>query len=319
MKQSIKTSWFWLPAGMRIGACSMAVTASLAFAQPDKPPQTEPLSFSGTAALGAEYNSNLSVSQLESSSGQSDEAGTLDLNVNARWHPNDKFNAEGAYSLTSSRYQDVDSYDMDLHILSADVSYDFTLVTLGTNYYYALAYLGGNSFLTLDQYSVYAGKLLGKQWYLRGAVNSTTKKFDVFTTRNADNDGYSLGLYRFFNDGRSSLNFGYTYEDEDTIDPSYRYTADSLRFRFNQRFMFMNHESKLQVGYRWQDRSYLFDTPSINAPRDDSQQVAEAKLEVSMTKQLSVIGHYEHGDYSSRLPSANFTENLVSLAMQLSF
>lgn len=279
----------------------------------------EPLSLSGNVAMGAEYNSNLSVTELESSSGQSDVAGTVDANANVSWEPNDRFAAEGGYSYSASRYQDIDTYDLDLHLLFADLSYDFTALTLGTNYYFADADLGSDSFLTLNQYSLYAGKLFSDQWYLRGALNFTDKDFDTFNGRDADNEGYSVELYRFFNDGRTSVSGGYTYEEEATRDLSFLYAADTLRLRLNHRFSVASRDARFQLGYRLQDREYDYITPSIGVPRDDGAQVIDARLEMDVAKNLAVIGRVEHGNHESRLPSADFNDNRMSLALQLSF
>lgn len=298
--------------------CALIVPVAQA-QEPAQQEQNQPLDFSGAVVIGAEHNNNLSVAELESASGRSDTAATLDANIDMSWQPDDRFAAAAGYSYSASRYQDLDSYDLDMHLLYADVSYDFDLVTLGGNYYYADADLGSDRFLELNQYSLYAGKLFGEKWYLRGAMNFTEKEFYVFDARNADNDGFGVDVYHFFNAGRSNVTLGYAYEDEDTRGPSFSYTADTLRLRLNHRFMLAERESRLQLGYRWQDRDYANITQSINAPRDDSQQVADVRLEVPMMEHVAVVGRWEHGNYQSRLASADFTDNRISLAVQLSF
>ncbi len=298
----------------------LAIAAPFVLAQePGQREQTEPFEISGAVAVGAEHNNNLSVAELESASGSSDTAATVDANIDLNWEPDERTAFATGYSFSGSRYQDIDSYDLDLHLLYADLSHDFDLVTLGANYYFADADLGGDSFLALNQYSFYAGKLFNDQWYLRGALNFTDKEFDAFSTRDADNDGFGVDLYRFFNEGRSNVVLGYVYEEEDTRSPFFRYSADTLRLRLNHRFTLADHESRLQLGYRWQDRAYDVATPGIGVPRDDNQRVTEAQFEVEMTDNLALTAGWEHGDYRSRLASADFTANRVSLALRLSF
>jgi hypothetical protein len=275
--------------------------------------------FSGGITLGAEHNNNLSVSQLESASGQSDTAATMDANLDMSWQPVARLNAEVGYSYTGSRYQEIDSFDLDMHLLYTDLSYDFSVLTLGANYYYADADLGGDNFLELNQYSLYAGRLFGADWYLRGALNFSRKEFASFGARDADNNGFSVDLYRFFNQGRSSVTLGYAYEDEDTSGPSFVYAADTLRLRLNHRFMLATKEARLQVGYRFHDRDYVNITPIINVPRDDSQRVADARLEVDLAEHVALIARWENGDYESRLPSADFSDNRILLGVRVSF
>ena len=299
-------------------ALALALPAASAWSQGESSSKT--LTFSGSVALGAEHNSNLSVSQLESASGKSDIATTLDGNIDMNWRPTARVNGTAGYSYSGSRYRDIESFDLDMHLLFADLSYDFKLLTIGANYYFADANLGGDDFLHLNQYSVYAGKLFGAQkWYIRGALTSNRKTFTTFITRDADNAGASLDLYRFFNMGRSSLSLGYAYEDEDTRGAAFDYAADTLRLRLSHRFRMFARSATLRLGYRWQDRAYASDTPSIGRPRDDSQQVADARLELTLREHLNLIARWENGDYSSYLPSADFNDSRFGLALELFF
>lgn len=302
---------------LRVSMLSLAMTATLSQAQTTE--TEEELQFSGSVAIGAEHNDNLSVTQLEVASGQADTALTTDASISLLWKPVKKLTAETGYSYTMSRYQELDNYDLDMHLLFADLSYEFELFTLGTNYYFADADLGGDSFLKLDQYSVYAGKLIGDAWYLRGAVNFSEKTFNGFTSRDADNDGFSMDAYHFFNQGRSSVSVGYAYEDENTRGAAFAYAANTLRLKLNHSFMLGSREAELQLGYRRQDRSYDNITPSINAERDDTQNVIDARLEIPVVDKLALLTRWEHGDYSSNLPSADYKDNRISLALEYSF
>lgn len=319
MSNSKSTGSALHPTRSLLGLSLLSLAMAAPFAQAQPATAQEDLTVSGSVAVGAEHNDNLSVSQLESASGRSDSALTTDASVNLLWKPADKLTAETGYSYTMSRYQELESYDLDMHLLFADVSYEFKPVTLGGNYYFADADLGRESFLSLNQYSLYAGKLLGEAWYLRGALNFSEKDFDLFTTRDADNDGFSVDAYHFFNQGRSSVSVSYAYEDENTRDAAFAYTANTLRLRLNHSVMLGTREAKLQLGYRLQDRNYDAITPSINAVRDDTQNVVDAKVEVPIVEQLALLARWEHGDYSSKLPSADYTDNRISLALEYTF
>ncbi|HEY0962519.1 MAG TPA: hypothetical protein VGE69_09185, partial [Pseudomonadales bacterium] len=166
-----------------------ALAAPLFAATPEPVPQQqqdEALDFSGSVAAGIEYNDNLTVTELETAAGTGDTAATLEANADVSWQAGANTAVAAGYSFSGSRYQDVDAFDLDLHLVYADLSHDFALLTLGTNYYFADARLGGDSFLELNQYSLYAGKLFADTWYLRGALNFTDKQFDVFDVRDAD-------------------------------------------------------------------------------------------------------------------------------------
>lgn len=301
-----------------IAALALAIGAALS-AHGLSAQTGEPLTLSGSVELGAEHNSNVSVSELESATGESDVAATLDAGFDASWQATERLSVDAGYSYSGRRYDEFDAFDLDLHLLYGDLSYDFDLFSLGTNYYYADARLGGDDFLTLKQYSVYAGKLFADQWYLRGALNFADKSFNNFAARDADSEGVSLDAFWFFNQGRSTLVFGYAFDDEDARVNAFSYRANTMRVRYTNRFNVIGKDAQLQLGVRVQDRDYRGITPEINARRDDRQYTTEARVEVSLNSYLSVSTQFERAAFRSNLASADYTENRVSASLKLAF
>jgi hypothetical protein len=301
-----------------VAALALAIGAALAghslWAQ-----SGEQLSLSGSVELGAEHNSNVSITELESATGEADTAAILDAGFDASWQATDRLTVDAGYSYSGRRYEEFEDFDLDLHLLYTDLSYDFDLFSVGTNYYFADAQLGGDDFLTLKQYSVYAGKLLADQWYLRGALNFSDKSFNNFAQRDADSEGLSLDAFWFFNQGRSTLVFGYAFDNEDARVNAFSYQANTMRIRFTNRFNVIGKDAQLQLGVRVQDRDYRGITPEINARRDDRQYTTEARFEVSLNKYLSVATQFERGAFRSNLASADYTENRVSASLKLAF
>lgn len=278
-----------------------------------------PFTFSGSLQAGTEYNSNVSVSELESASGESDMAAALDASVDMNWKASERVSVDAGYSLTSRQYDDFDDFDLDMHLLYGDLSYQLDQVTLGTNYYFADAQLGGDDFLTLKQSSLYAGRLFDERFYLRGALNVADKDFDGFEGRDADTQGVSLDAFWFFNQGMSTWVLGYSFDDEDARTPAFAYEADTVRTRYTHRFVWNGRESSVQLGGRAQLRDYIGITPAIGAPRDDKQYVLDARIEVKLMPWLAVIGELERGDYHSRLATADYRENRIGAGFELSF
>lgn len=299
-------------AGLLLFAAGIASGATLA-------QSNEEFTVSGSLEAGAEYNSNVSVSELESATGESDSAGKLDVGVDANWQASDRVSVDTGYSYSGQRYQDFDAFDLDLHLLYGDISYELDAFSLGSNYYYADANLGGDDFLTLKQYSVYAGKLFAEQWFLRGALNFADKSFNDFTQRDADTEGLSLDAFWFFNQGRSNIVFGYAFDEEDTRDRAFSYDADTVRVRYTHRFTLAGNNTEVRLGTRLQDRSYQAVTPGLGARRDDRQHISDARLQMSLSENLAAAVQLERGDYQSNLNSADYTENRASVTLRLTF
>lgn len=267
----------------------------------------------------SEHNSNVSVSELEQATGESDRALVLDFAVDAHWKPKTAMSVDFGYNYSDRRYREFSEFDLAMHLLYGDVSYDFSHYTVGANYYFADAELGGEGFMKLHQRSLYAARLFADAWYVRAAVTQSEKIFATLGERNADTLGYSIDAFYFFNEGRSFFLIGANYDDEDARDDAFSYQGNSLRLRYSHRFNLWRRDARIQLGYRWQDRDYQGITPAIEQRRDDRHQVLEARLEVPVLDKLSVISLVERGDYRSNLDSADYDETRVSLGLRFSF
>lgn len=274
---------------------------------------------SGALELGGEYNSNVSITELEEATGASDNAWNVDGNLDMNWQASDRLTVDAGVSHTASRYSEFDDFDLMLNLLHGDVAYQFDAFLLGSSVFQADARLGGDDFLTLQQASLYAGKLLGDQFFLRGSLQSTDKDFDTLDGRDADNTGVRFDGFWFFNDGTSSLSLGYSREDEEARLSRFAYEANVIRTNYSHRMPIGGLEGRLQLGLRFQDRSYEGVTPEISAPRNDDQLVADARFDLSFNDHLGVFTRLEHGDYQSNLPSADYKESRAMLGVRLSF
>jgi opacity protein-like surface antigen len=300
-------------------ACAMILLASASWTNTAQAQDTDTFSISGSVSGGVEYNSNVSIAELESATGESDTAAIAEAALDLNWRPAERLSIDTGYSYSGSRYRDIDAFDLDLHLLYADVSYEFDSFSLGSNYYYADANLGGDDFLTLKQSSLYAGKLFSDQLYLRGALNFADKSFDNFPERNADSEGVSMDLFWFFNEGRSTLVLGYAHDDEDARDRAFSYTGNTLRLRYSNRFSVNGRNAEFQLGVRAQDRDYRGINPEIGVRRDDRQYLGDARLEVSLTSYLAIAAKLERADFRSNLASADYAENRASVSLKLAF
>lgn len=268
---------------------------------------------------GAEYDSNLSVIELDQSSSEGDWAYLLNANISSQWQATNQFKLKTGVSYNSKTYQDYSEFDLTIQQAFVDASYKFQPVTLGYSYRYADAELDGQDFLTLQQQSLYASRLIDQKIFLRAAINNQDKNFPVSNSRNADNQSLAGDAFFFFNQGKSFLTFGLSGETENARTNEFDYDGINIRTSVSHQFQYWNKTHRLQLGWRLDNRNYSAITPAIEKKRRDERRITSLEWQIETNKWLSLIGKIEAGDYDSNLSSANYSETITSLALKASF
>lgn len=273
---------------------------------------------------GTEYDSNLSVVELDQYSTQSDWAALLNARLNGRWKASDKLDLKAGYYYLTKTYQDNQSFDLAIQQMFADASYNFDLFTLGASYHNANADLAERDFLQLQQTTFYASRLFNQRIFVRAAANYQDKDFPGNAERNARNTGVAGDVFIFFQQGNTFLAAGFTSEEEDAAQNQFNYDAISLRASVNHKFPAWGKASKVQLGMRYHDRDYSADMiptddNQAGSLRSDNHQVANIEWEIHLTPQLTATSKLERGNYESNFAAADYSETLASVTFAVTF
>lgn len=268
---------------------------------------------------GTEYDSNLSVAELDQFSRQSDWAALLNARLNGRWEATDRLELKTGYSYLSKTYQDNKNFDLAIQQLFADVNYQFDWAKLGASIHHADAELADKDLLTLQQTSVYASRLFNQRVFMRGAVNFQDKDFPGNGERNARNTGFAGDVFVFFNQGATFIATGVTQEQEDASQASFDYDATSLRASINHKFSIWDKNSKIQLGTRYHARDYSDITSAVDSRRADTHRVTNIEWEINLTENLIATSKIERGNYESNFAAADYSETLGSITFALTF
>lgn len=268
---------------------------------------------------GAEYDSNLAVVELDQYSSAGDWALLANARVNAQWQATPKAIFKAGASYSSKTYQDMSAFDLGIQQVFADASYELPLFKLGLSYHQADAALDGTDFLTLRQHSVYLSRLFNQRTFVRGAVNYQDKDFPTSAERNAHNLGMAGDVFVFFNQGTTFVAFGLNHEQENARSDPFDLTATSVKTSINHQFPAWGKKTKLQLGWRYEQRDYSAITPALEAKRDDTRQVANLEWQINTHDWLALVSKVERGDYQSNLRSADYSETRASLTFKATF
>lgn len=276
-------------------------------------------SFSFEASAGVEYDSNISVIELDVSTASDDFAGVFEAGIGFEAELGQGTEIDLSYDFSQSLHDEFTQFDIQSHRGSIGIEHDFGRVSAGAAYIFADAALGGDGFLTLQQISPFVSGFLGKSVFIRAAYEYRDKNFKNRTDRDAEVHAGGADIFFFIDGIRTYLLGGYKYEDENTVADQFDFTGHNFKFRFVKRLPFRGRDAKLELGWRYEKRNYDSVTPSIGEVREDTRHKLKAELEIPVTDHVYVLVEYEYSDFSSNLPSADYTQNFAGLKVGVEF
>jgi hypothetical protein len=141
--------------------------------------------FSAEVALGAEYDSNVSVEEVDRTSGESDHAFILDLELGMRQQFSERTDLSLSYDFSQSKYDEFSQVDRQTHIIGADLAIDAGDLNTGVSAYYIDARLEGDAFLQLWRLSPSLSGFISRRWFARGAYVFSDKTIENRPDRDA--------------------------------------------------------------------------------------------------------------------------------------
>jgi hypothetical protein len=300
-------------------AHAAATLAAATHAQDPTQTTNEARPVSLSVGTGVEYDSNVAVLELDTSTDAGDRSLLLDFGVGYDKPDAGRFDVQAGYDFSQSLHAEFDSFDVRIHRGSGTLSYDLGRVDVGATLQHAYAELDGNEFLTLQQVSPYLSKLVGRRLFLRFAYAHSDKDFAGNATRSATANALSADAYVFVDGLRTYFVFGLRLDDENAIDSQFDYAGEVLRAQLAKRLMAGERELTLRTSLRFENRDYDSPTQSIGAPRRDDRRQFELSLDVPLGQRTTAQVVYEHADNSSNLPSVDFAEDVLSLKFRARF
>ncbi|MEH6516441.1 MAG: surface lipoprotein assembly modifier [Halioglobus sp.] len=289
---------------------NVVVVASVTGAE-SEPGGLPPPRFGAELGVGVEYDSNISVEEVDRASSESDYALTLDASLEMRQDLSDTTELALNYDYSQNSYNEFSQVDRQTHILGSDLSFKFGELDSGISAYYINSRLDGSKFLDLYRLSPSVSGFLAKKWFARGAYVYLEKSIESTSERDASTHAGEADLYYFRRGLRSYFNFGYRYKDENAEADRLDYQSSSAKIRYVHRIEVFSRLAKLELSWRYEERDYSSATPSIDEERADKRHRWRANMEMPLVGKSAVQVYYGYSDYDSNLPSADYSQTIV--------
>jgi len=275
--------------------------------------------WSAEIGVGAEYDSNVSVDEIDTNSNESDTAMVLDAELGVSKPLSDNIEFSLSYDLSQSWYEEFDNLNRQTHIIGADLGVEVGKVDSGLSYYYINSRLDGDSFLESQRVSPYVSRFLSKKWYTRGAYVFSDKTLEERSERDAEFHAGEFDLYYFQRGLRSYFNFGIRYKDEDAESDEFDYQSGLIKLRYVRRFQLFSRLSRWELAWRYEDRDYSDPTPEIGEQRRDKRHRFKTDLEIPLFNNAEISLYYKYGDYQSNLERADYLQHVIGTRLQYSW
>lgn len=299
-----------------ITAVLAGLLMSRASAGEEKP---SPTNWSAELGVGVEYDSNVSVDELDATTNQGDYAMTLDAGFAARKKFSETATAGLTYDLSQSLYEKFSEVDRQTQILGADLGLDFGRVDPAISVYYINSRLDGNQFLDLFRVSPSLSGFISQKWFTRAAYVYLDKTIHDSDGRDAKTNVGEVDLYFFLRGLRNYFNAGYRFRHENAAADQYDYQSNSVKLRYIQRFELFSRLTKLQLAWRYEDRDYRSETPLIGKKRSDQRNRWRLDYEIPVFTNGAVQFFAGYADYESNYPPAAYDQTLVGTRIMYSW
>lgn len=275
--------------------------------------------WSAEIGIGAEYDTNVSVDEVDLSSGQSDYAYIIDFELGVKKKLSEKTDATASYNISQSSYNEFSRVDRRTQILGGALNRDLGSSNAGLSAYYIDSTLDGDPFLRFARLSPSLSGFLARKWFARGAYVHSERRIDGRSQRDARTRSAEADVYYFHRGLRSYVNLGYRYRHEDAVAEELDFQSHALKLRYIRRFDLFGRRAKAEAALRYEVRDYRSDEPTIGEPRDDDRLRFKLDFEVPLNDRLTWQWYYSYGDYVSNLPRADFTQNILGTRLQLAW
>ena len=268
-----------------------------------------------SANAGIEYDDNVTVSEVDNTTGLSDTAAVFDLSAAYQIYKTGSSEIELGYDFYQSLYDDLPDFDLQSHLFSAIASSEFDGIDGTLSYSFNYLELGGESFLKIHSIMPSLGFSLVDNMYHTVNYNYKDKEFTNNIARNADVHAAGLDNYYFFNDGQTYSYLNLRLEDENTVDRQFDYTGYYVTVGAKSVLPIFAINPEVRISYQYYLKDYANITTSIAKEREDERSTVTLSIDKRFSNIFKIKLNYQYIDADSNLLSSDFTENVFTLTL----
>jgi hypothetical protein len=275
--------------------------------------------FSLTLKAGAEYDSNVAISQISSSTGIGDAVGNASLSASYKVIEGKTFTLTAGYDFSQSLHAQLSQYDIQFHSGSIAGQLKAGKAYLGMNYSFSHILLGGQPFLDLHFTSPSVMFPVAPLIFVRPSLVYLDETFLTDRARDAKHVQPGMQLFWFFNHAHSYLLLGGNWQREKTVGPEFTYKGYALAATLSLPLKLLKQPGKIKADFERLSRNYDNVDLAIGDKRFDRVSTFKLRAEVPLTDHLTFGLEGKHAIRHSNQSYANLPESTVGAELVFKF
>jgi tetratricopeptide (TPR) repeat protein len=271
--------------------------------------------FSLSGRVGLMVEDNVTVPELDTSTGEADVAGVFEIAGAFRMLDTPDYELEVGYDFYQSVYADVTDANLQSHTFAIDGTRDVHGLDAGLSYRFTHATLGGDDFLNLHNLLPSVGYSVLPNWYMIVGYNYQSKDFDTDSDRDADHHALAVDNFWFLWDGRASVSLGYRLQKEDTDGSEFAYFGNQINVRFKSALAIGGFEFDTIAYFQYQNRDYDNVTASIDEKREDNRYTVGLGFGKNWNQIVRAQLDYGYYNSDSNLSDSDYDEHTITLSL----
>lgn len=268
---------------------------------------------------GVKQDSDVGIADIDSSSGSSDSARTLEAGISSRIPVSGVLDMRLGYDYSDTAYSELSEFDLGLHHVVAELALDTAGFVSALTVDRYVAYLDDDAYLGIIQVTPNVSKLIGNSLYLRAAYTDARKEYDTLAIRNADNESLRVDAYWLLDGMDRYIAIGLQSGKEDAADDELDYDSVVTMLTLGQTLSALSLPVEFKAQVKLENRDYLQVTESIQQERRDDRLRASLSATIPLFDHFELEGTIERSATESNLDSADVDKIVYGLSLSASF
>ena len=283
-------------------------------------PAEATVTYKGELQAGAQYDSNVAVSELDRASNQSDHAGYLKGKFSVDWQATDVLSFNTGLSHQRTHYKNAKNFNLATTTWNVGAGVTTSLGKWGVHSYFADAALDGNAFMRYQQSGLSWQNSITAKTYLHISADYLRKRFDTVPERDANGGQLSTQWFYMPDLDGQMINLGYTFQYEDAYIDRLDFTGHASQVSWTYPTYWWGSTMSLKVHYQFAFRDYREADAFLSVTqRTDRQHTLGVTASYQFSRHVAFDIGARYADFQSNLSIADYHENKANVGVTATF